>query len=202
MDAHLQPASWDWIRAVLVSTLVILTISSGIIMPLERLFEQRKLERLPAWSRWLLVLPTAFVSGYVAEVVPRLLFSVMEIVLNHELLFRPGFDALVWQLWAPLFFVAGGLQIAPAHKFVVFLLVGGLKIAVATTNLVRDLQFVRGNGPWSAADPITNSPLWWNAIVYPLCIALLSTLGYLLARQAMQNTLDGPSRRFREQSSV
>ncbi len=186
MDAHLQPVSWDWIKAVVVSTFVILMIASGIMMPLERLFEPRKLDRLPAWSRWLLVLPTAFVSGFVAEIVPRMLFALMEIIVSHELLFRPGFDFLIWQLWAPLFFVAGGVQMAPGHKLLAFLVVGGLKIAVATTNFVRDLWFVHGGGLWSAVDPTTNSPVWWNAIVYTLCIASLSTLGLFLAKQGMR----------------
>ncbi len=185
MEAHLQPASWDWIRAVVGSSFVILMITSGIMLPLERLFEPRKLGRLPAWSRWLLVLPAAFLSGLIAEVVPRMLFALMEIIVNHELLFRPGFDFLIWQLWGPLLFVAGGVQMAPRLKFVAFLVVGGLKIGVATTNFVRDLSFVHGGGPWSAVDPMTNSPVWWNAIVYTVCIASISAFGFFLAKQAM-----------------
>jgi hypothetical protein len=186
MQTHLQPASWDWIKAVVVSTFVILMITSGIMMPLEKMLEPRKLDRLPLWSRWLLVLPTAFASGFVAEIVPRMLFALMEIIVNHELLFRPGFDFLIWQLWAPLFFVAGGVQMAPRLKFSTFLVVGGLKIAVATTSFARDLWFVHGGGPWSAVDPTTNSPLWWDAIVYTLCVASLVALGLFLARQAIE----------------
>jgi hypothetical protein len=160
MDTRLQPPSWDWIVAVLVSTFVILLITSGVMMPLEKLLDPRRLDRLPLWSRWLLVVPTAFASGFAAEIVPRMLFALLEIIVNHELLFRPGFDFLIWQLWAPLFFVAGAVQMAPRLKFSTFLVVGGLKIAVATTNFARDLRFVHGGGPWSAADPTTNSPLW------------------------------------------
>ncbi len=186
MDTHLQPASWDWIRAVVVSTFVILIITSSILMPLEKLLEPRRLDRLPPWSRWFLVLPTAFASGFVAEIVPRMFFAVLEIVVNHELMFRPGFDFLIWQLWAPLFFVAGGIQMAPRFKFSTFLVVGGVKIAVAATNFGRDLRFVHGGGPWTAMDPTTNSPLWWDAIVYTVCIGFLIALGWFLGRQALE----------------
>ena len=78
-----------------------------------------------------------------------MLFALMEIIVNHKLLFRPGFDFVIWQLWAPLFFVAGGVQMAPRRKFPAFLVVGGLKIAVATTNLARDLRFVHDGGRWT-----------------------------------------------------
>src|SRR5216683_4009584 len=115
-----------------------------------------------------------------------MLFALLEISVNHELLFRPGFDFLIWQLWAPLLFVAGGVQMAPKLKLGAFLVVGGLKIGVATTNFARDLWFVHGGGLWSAVDPTTNSPVWWNAIVYTLCIASRSTLGFTLAKQAMR----------------
>jgi hypothetical protein len=97
METHLQP--------------------SGIMLPIEKLLDPRRLDRLPPWSRWILVIPTAFVSAYLAETVPRILFALLEIVVNHKLLFRPGFDFLIWQLWAPLFFVAGGVQMAPRFKF-------------------------------------------------------------------------------------
>jgi hypothetical protein len=105
------------------------------------------------------------------------------IPFSARLLFRPGFEFLIWQLWAPLVFVAGGIQMAPRLKLLAFLVVGGLKIAVATTNVTRDLWFIYGGGAWSSADPITSSPVWWNIIIYFLCIASLSTLGVFLTKQ-------------------
>jgi hypothetical protein len=128
---------------------------TGIGKPIEKLIDPRRLDRLPPWSRWLLVLPTAFASGFVAEIVPRMLFALLEIAVNHELLFRPGFDFLIWQLWAPLFFVAGGVQMAPRFKFLTFVIVGGLKIAVATTNFARawNAYAYVGNNPLSYTDP-------------------------------------------------
>lgn len=186
METHLQPVSWDWLKAVIFSTLVILVIAGGIMMPVEKLLEPRKLDRLPDWSRWLLVLPTAFASGLLAEVVPRMLFALMEIIVNHELLFRPGFDFVIWQLWAPLFFVAGGVQMAPRLKFPAFVVVGGFKIAIAGTNFYRDLASVLHGTPWGAVEPITSSPIWWNAIVYALCIASLIALGFFLARHSKE----------------
>jgi hypothetical protein len=186
MDAQLQPASRDWIRAVVVSTFVILFITSGIMMPIEKLIDPRRLDRLPPWSRWVLVLPTAFASGLIAEMIPRMLFAVMEMSVNHELLFRPGFDFVIWQLWAPLIFVVGGVQMAPRFKFSTFLVIGGSKIAVSTINLVRGWWFIHRDGSWAAVDPTTNSPIWWNEIIYSTCITCLFALGFLLARQAME----------------
>ena len=203
MDTNLQPPSWGWITAVLVSTVVILPIASGVMMPLEKLLNPRRLHRLPPWSRWLLVIPAAFASGFAAEIVPRVLFALLEIIVNHELLFRPGFDILIWQLWAPLFFVAGGVQMAPRLKFSTFLVVGGLKIAVATANSVRDLRFVHAGGPWSAPDPTTASPLWWASSYTPCASALSLPLAGSWQRKPWRNGLDirRRSSRFKTSSS-
>ncbi len=183
---ELEPISWAWIKVVLISSAAILMVTSAIMIPLSKLIEPHKLARIPTWLRWVLVLPTAFLVGLVGEVVPRMLFGAMEVVVNHHLLFRPGFDSLIWQLWSPLLFVAGGMQMAPAHKFVTFLVVGGLKIAVAIANLAQVFEFIRGGGPWTAVDPITKSPLWWNTLIYGLCLAVLGTFGFWLARQAVK----------------
>jgi hypothetical protein len=60
---------------------------------------------------------------------------------------------------------------------------GGLKIAVAVANLLQVVQFVGNGGSWDRVDPITSSPLWWNAFVYCCCILLLVVGGVLLARE-------------------
>jgi hypothetical protein len=94
---------WDWVRVVVVYSLIVLTVSTAILIPALRLLNSQKLDRLPIWLRWVLVIPTAFIVGTVAELVPRFLFSLVEITINHELTFRPGFDSLTWQAYAPLF---------------------------------------------------------------------------------------------------
>ncbi len=57
-----------------------------------------------------MVLPIAFVMGLVGEVLPRFFFAAFELIVNHHLLFKPGVDSLVWQLWDPLLFVASGVS--------------------------------------------------------------------------------------------
>src|SRR5207253_2342686 len=113
------------------------------------------------------------VMGLVGEVVPRFVFGIGEVVVNHHLLFKPGVDSLIWQLWAPLLFVASGVLIAPRYKFSTFIVVGGLKAAAAGMNLVADIAFVGRGGSWEALDPVTNSPIWWNSVVYLLCLGVL-----------------------------
>jgi hypothetical protein len=187
MNGEFQPPSWDWLRAVLVSSFLSLGASGAILIPLSRLFKPAKLARLPNWLRWLLVLPVALVTGLIGEVIPRIVFAAIEVILNHELLFRPGVDSLIWQLWVPLLFVAGGVTMAPRYKFCVFLAVGGLKITVAATNLLTALRFVTGGGSWSTLDPVTNSPIWWNSVLYVACILVLGAFGIFLGRQSLMN---------------
>jgi hypothetical protein len=99
---------------------------------------------------------------------------------------------VIWQLWAPLLFVAFGVQMAPGHRVVTFLLVGGLKIAVAVTNLVQDLSFVHFRRPldWrrSPHDFLPSGV----AVVTLLCIAILSAFGLLLAKQAISERVLRP----------
>ena len=183
MTPEFQAPSWDWIRAVALSSLVVLTVAGAIMTPLSRFTEPKRLNRLPAWLRWTLVLPGVFVAAYIAETLPRLLFALIEIAVNHQLLFRPGVDSVIWQFWSPLFFVAMAVILAPHHKFATFIVIGGLKIAVAVANIVQVVQFVGNGGSWDRVDPITSSPLWWNAFVYCSCILLFVVVGVLLARE-------------------
>jgi hypothetical protein len=163
-----------------------LTVSTAILIPALRLLNPQKLDRLPIWLRWVLVMPTAFIVGTVAELVPRFLFSLIEITINHELTFRPGFDSLTWQAYAPLFFVIGGILMAPSYRFGTFIALGGLKITVAALNLYNVLDFTKDGLGWSRRDPITKSPLWWNVPVYILCICLLVGLGVFMALRKPQ----------------
>ena len=181
--------NWDWVRVVMVYSLAVFAVSSAILIPSLKLFNLKGLERLPTWLRWVLVLPTAFLVGQIAETVPRLLFAAIEITINHHLTFEPGFACLVWQAYYPLFFVVGGMKMAPAHRFGVFVALGGLKIAVAIFNFCTILNFVNQGGEWDRLSPLISSPLWWDASVYVLCTVLLVALGvYSAARLPRKNT--------------
>jgi hypothetical protein len=184
MYSEVHTLTWAWVKAVLVSAFVVLIISSGILIPASKLFDQDRLSRLPSWLRWILVLPTAICMGLVGEMIPRLVFATGEILVNHNLLFKPGVDELIWAFWAPLLFVAGGVTMAPKYKFSTFIMVGGLKLVVAVRDLVMSLIFVSHGGSWESLDQDTNSPLWWNSIAYILCIIALLTFGWLLASQS------------------
>ena len=175
--------SWSWISTVFFATIVVLSISSGIFAPLAWLADDVRLNRIPNWLRWVLVLPIAFLVGYLAEVVPRLVFAAGELIVNHHLLFKPGVDSVAWQLWAPLLFVVAGVSVAPTYKVLTFMLLGGFKAAVAAVNLINVLTFIGGGGSWTALDPVTGAPLWWNSIVYSACIAVLLAVVWILARQ-------------------
>src|SRR5437016_4566882 len=139
MTTETIEATWNWMRAVLVSSALILAVSSVIFAVSER-FSRRWVVRLSHRARWILVLPTAVAVGLIAEVIPRVLFTlILELPINHQLTYRTGFDFLVWQLWAPLLFVGAGVWVAPTHKFPTFAVVGGLKVLVALVNLYQDL---------------------------------------------------------------
>jgi hypothetical protein len=183
MENHLQ-FNWDWVRVVVVYSLIVFTVSSAILIPSLKLLDLPKLGRLPTWLRWVLVLPMAFLIGYISETIPRLLFATIEIAINHQLTFKPGVDCLIWQAYAPVFFVIGGMKMAPSHKFGVFVILAGLKIAVAIVNIYNIISFTNNGGEWDRLDPILNSPLWWNAPVYVLCIVLLLIFGVYLAAKS------------------
>jgi hypothetical protein len=112
---------------------------------------------------------------------PRIFFATIEIVLNHQLAFKPGVDCLIWQAYSPVFFVLGGMKMAPSHRFGVFVVLGALKVVVAIVNICNIVSFTNNGGEWERLDPILNSPLWWNAVVYLLCIVLLVILSVYMA---------------------
>jgi hypothetical protein len=175
------PFSWDWVRVVVVYSLTVFAASSAILIPSLKCLNSPKLGSLPTWLRWVLVPLTAFLVAYVSETIPRILFATIEIAINHQLTFKPGVDCLIWQAYSPIFFVIGGMKMAPSHRFGVFVTLGGLKIAVAVVNLYNIVRFTNGGGEWDRLDPILNSPLWWNAPVYMLCTVLLTVFGVYLA---------------------
>jgi len=156
-----------------------------------KLLDPGRLAKLPNWLRWGLVIPTAFAVGTVAEMVAEMAFRTIEVIENHHLTFKPGVDYLIWQWWEAFVFVLAGVQMAPRHRFRTFLVVGGIKIAVAIVNSFNDVQFVASGGSWNHLSPIVHSPLWWNSVVHGLCILTILAFGFLLARY--------PPRRFADE---
>jgi hypothetical protein len=122
---NILPFSWDWVRVVVVYSLIVFAVSSAILIPSLKLLNLTKLSCLPTWLRWVLVLPTAFLVGYISETIPRILFATIEIAINRQLTFKPGVDYLIWQAYSPIFFVIGGMKMAPSHRFGVFVILGG-----------------------------------------------------------------------------
>jgi len=179
------PFNWDWVRVVVVYSLTVFAVSSAILIPSLKLLNSPKLGRLPTWLRWVMVLPTAFLVGQISETISQILFATIEIAINHQLTFKPGVDCLIWQAYSPIFFVIGGMRMAPSHRFSVFVTLGGIKIAVAIVNLYNVVSFTNGGGEWDSMDPTLNSPLWWNAPVYMLCIVLLVIFGVYLAAKSL-----------------
>lgn len=175
-----QPFSVGWLVLVLVSSGLCIAASLAPFAFLMRPLRNRAVSRLSPVARWLLVLPAAFFASWVGEVVPRLIFSVGEILLNREVLFRPGFDSLVWQLWSPFLFVMGGVLMAPHYRLATAAVLGSFKAVVAVVNIVTVVGYVRGGGEWSALDPLLGSPLWWNAACYAACVAVLASFVLLL----------------------
>jgi Na+-driven multidrug efflux pump len=51
-------------------------------------------------------------------------------------------------------------------------------------NMYNIVSFTYGGGEWDRLDPILNSPLWWNASVYILCILLLVIFCVYLAAKS------------------
>jgi hypothetical protein len=178
------PLNWDWVRVVVVYSLTVFAVSSGILVPSLKLLNSPRLSRLPTWLRWALVLPMAFLVGQISETIPRILFATIEVAINHHLTFRPGVDCLIWQAYSPIFFVIGGMKMAPSHRFSVFVALGGLKVGVAILNIYNVVSFTNSGGEWDRLDPILNSPLWWNVPVYLLCIVLLVIIGVYLAAES------------------
>ncbi len=194
MDPEWQPVSWHWLAPVLLSSIIILPASAAALERLTRLLDSSRVHRLPVWLRWVLVLPAALAFGLLAEVVPRLAFTIIEISVNHHLLYRPGFDSLVWQFFAPFFFVLGGLRVTPSHRVATFFVLAGTKGVVALINLKTVLSFINSGGAWAQVDPTTASPLWWNATVCILFMVALAFVGVALIRFVRRGPTSSPGR--------
>jgi hypothetical protein len=192
MIYHL-PFDWDWVRVVTVYSIIIFAISTPIIFRLLKLLNLPRVTRLATWSRWVLVLPMAFLFAYISETIPRILFAIIEIAINHQLTFRPGVDCLIWQAYSPIFFVTGGMKIAPSHRFGVFIMLAGMKISVSIMNIYNVISFTSGGGGWDRLDPILDSPLWWNVSVYVLSVVILISYGSYLGSRSINRQIAAQS---------
>ena len=108
--------SWDWVRVVMVYSLSICAVSTIIVIFALKLLTPLKLKCIPTWLRWVLILPAAFLTGQLSETISQILFATIEVATNHHLTFKPGFEYLTWQAYSPIFFVTGGLKLAPSHR--------------------------------------------------------------------------------------
>lgn len=127
------------------------------------------LNPLPNWLRWLLVLPAAVVGDLIGQEIGILVTFLAGVK-------GPFTDALVWHTYAPIMFVALGLQLAPAYRIQTCIVLSAVKIGVLSYNSYSALQFVIDGGSWTTVYPVTDSPLWWNLMAYILGVAALITL--------------------------
>lgn len=168
---------WNWVKGVVVYSLVVLSISSAIVIYSSKTIYLKYIGRVPDWFRWVLVLPTAFILGQIFETASQIIFGFIEIALNHELTIKPGFECLTWQGFSPIYFTIGGTKMAPSKKIWVLGFLASFKVFVAAINIKTIITFINNGGEWTGLDPILGSPLWWNLQVYILCIMLLIIIG-------------------------
>ena len=180
IDRPPQPPSLGLTLIFLFLTALCVSASLAPLAFLLRPLRQRIVDRLPIVLRWLLLLPAAFLAGWVAEVVPRWPLMVLELLANRHLLIRSGVDFAIWQLFAPFVFVVGGLLMAPNRRFPTCVVLGGFKVVVAVISLTGGIQHLQGGGEWIDVDPITFSPIWWNMVVYALCIVTITSFTLLV----------------------
>ncbi len=171
--ADYQYFSSSWLVRVIVFGLFTLSITTLALVPLLKNLSHPRILRMPVWLRWALLVPVAFTVSTVAEIIPKFLFSLYEVSINHTLTFRPGIDSLIWSAYAPLFFVIAGAKVAPSRRLTVYLVLGVFKIIVAVTNIYTVLSVTSAGMSWSRTDTLINSPLWWNFSVYIIGICLI-----------------------------
>jgi len=123
--------------------------------------------RLPAWLRWLLVIPIAFVADLAAQSIYQVIFRVVPFTALH-----PYTDELIWRFFAPCIFVVAGVKMAPRYWFAVACFLTGFKALIAGINIYTlSLYLVRG-GSLKAPAYITEAPVWWSLFVQLLFLAL------------------------------
>lgn len=139
----------------------------------------RRWKGLPTWARWFLVLPAALVADTLSQSLASGSLGIWEIAQNSRLALRPYIDALIWQAWAPAWFVWVGAKVAPSHRFQTSAVLALIKILVALYNTFSAVRFVASGGSWMAPYPITQAPLWWQVCVYMIAIVAVVAVSIL-----------------------
>jgi hypothetical protein len=121
---------------------------------------------MPAWLRWVLVLPIAVLADLAAQTVYRLLFYFIPFPAV-----RPYTDELAWRFFAPMVFIVAGVKMAPKLWFYVACILIAIKSAIALVNIYTLLHYVGNGGSWSAPAFVTNAPVWWSVLVQTLFLA-------------------------------
>ena len=174
--------SIEWAAGVLFCSLVALALTCGILMPLRKLLNEKRLCGIAGWVRWVLFIPAAIVLGWFVELVPRFLFNLAEIIINRQITLRSGFDEFMWQCWEPLLVVALVVDLAPRGKSVVLLAGAALKGFFWCRSVWDSFAFVKGWGryaqshPWSFPSELTSCPIWWTVLVQLFFLVALAML--------------------------
>jgi hypothetical protein len=85
--------------------------------------EKNVMKAYRLWVRWILVLPVAFTIDMLAQSIAQGLLSYL--IVTKSL--APFINSLIWQVLAPLAFVAGGVIVAPKYKFETSISLGGIQ---------------------------------------------------------------------------
>jgi hypothetical protein len=173
----LQWWTWAHARVAIPLMLVIVANATAIFVPIGKFLDERCISSLPGWLRWILVLPAALLFSALAEMLARFLFAAIELGLNHKLVFEPHFNGLIYCAWEPVIFVVAGAIMAPKERrYLALALLVALRIAVAGTNIYRDVSSYPSQLNETLIDPGTGAPLWWEAGANGLSVFFLILL--------------------------
>lgn len=126
----------------------------------------RQILRLPAWLRWLLVIPVAFAADLAAQSIYQVIFRVIPFAT-----LRPYTDELIWRFFAPLIFVVAGVKMAPRYLFATACSLIGFKSVVAVVNVYTLALYLYRGGDSKAPAYVTGAPVWWSLLVHLLFLA-------------------------------
>ena len=204
-QAALSPGWWwnsNHVYVFLLLTGIVLSLASAAVLILgKKLLNEARLSRLPNWFRWLLAVPVGLGVSQIAEVIAKLLFTLPEIAVNHELIFHPYFNAVVWLAWEPILFLIIAAAVAPpTWRFFALVILAMLKVVVAAINARTDVLSYLAHPSEIVIDPVTGAPVWFEALANVLGALLICTLVALFwlarrtplsARRALEKKVSG-----------